>query len=65
MVQLKIKMEKWRDNGVKLGWLIDPKTESIFIYRIDGTVSKVEGFGNVLSGEYVLPHFEFRLEILR
>ena len=63
--QLKLKMEKWRDNGVRLGWLIDPKTETVFIYRADGTISKVDGFDNMLSGEEVLPGFEFGLSVLR
>lgn len=62
---LKDKMVKWRDNGVKLGWLIDPKTETVFIYRADGTISKVDGFDNVLSGEDVLTGFEFALGVLR
>jgi Uma2 family endonuclease len=63
--QLKTKMEKWRSNGAKLGWLIDPKNELVFIYRIDGTVSKVSGFDDTLSGEDVLPGFEFDLRILK
>lgn len=62
---LKNKMEKWRNNGVRLGWLIDPANETVFIYRIDGTISKVEGFGNTLSGEDVLVGFEFGLAILK
>ena len=65
ITQLKLKMEKYRNIGVKLGWLIDPKTETVFIYRIDGTVSKVEGFDHTLSGEDVLPGFEFGLAVLR
>lgn len=65
ITDLKHKMEKWRDNGVRLGWLIDPKTETVIIYREDGTVSKVEGFDNILSGEEVLPGFEFELKVLR
>jgi Uma2 family endonuclease len=65
IAQLKIKMEKWRDNGATLGWLIIPKTEIVFIYRADGTISKVEGFDNVLNGEDVLPGFELGLQILR
>ncbi|MEO7309471.1 MAG: Uma2 family endonuclease [Chitinophagaceae bacterium] len=63
--QLKTKMEKWRDNGVRLGWLIDLKTETVLIYRADGTISKVEGFNNILSGEEVLPGFEFGLAVLK
>lgn len=58
------KMEMWRKNGVRLGWLIDPKKRETFIYRIDGAINKVEGFNNVLSGEDVLPGFELNLTIL-
>ena len=62
---LKVKMEKWRTNGVRLGWLIDAANETVLIYREDGTISKIEGFENTLSGETVLPGFEFDLKILR
>lgn len=62
---LKHKMEKWRENGVRLGWLIISQTETVFIYRVDGTVSKIEGFDNVLSGEDVLSGFEFDLKVIR
>jgi Uma2 family endonuclease len=58
------KMEMWRRNGVRLGWLIDPQKQETFIYRIDGTIHKVEGFNNILSGEDVLPGFELNLTIL-
>ncbi|MFN7923326.1 MAG: Uma2 family endonuclease [Bryobacteraceae bacterium] len=27
------KMEEWIENGVKLGWLIDPETHSVTVYR--------------------------------
>ncbi|RYE12879.1 MAG: Uma2 family endonuclease [Sphingobacteriaceae bacterium] len=65
LAQLKNKMEEWQRNGVQLGWLIDTKTETVFIYRADGTISKTEGFDSTLSGEVVLPGFEFRPEVLR
>lgn len=65
VAELKIKMEKWRNNGVRLGWLIDANTETVFIYRADGTVSKVEGFDKTLSGKDVLIDFEFHLQVLR
>lgn len=58
------KMEMWRKNGVRLGWLIDPKKRESFIYRIDGTINKVEGFDKILFGEDVLPGFELNLTIL-
>ena len=58
------KMSKWIQNGVRLAWLIVPKQETVFIYRADGTVDKVEGFDKKLSGEDVLPGFEFDLSVL-
>jgi Uma2 family endonuclease len=27
------KMREWIDNGAKLGWLIDPESRSVYIYR--------------------------------
>lgn len=60
----KAKMQKWIDNGVRLGWLIAPEQKLTLIYRADGTVGKVEGFDKKLSGEDVLPGFEFDLSVL-
>jgi Uma2 family endonuclease len=62
---LQEKMEEYMQNGVLLGWLINPKTEEVFIYRQDGTISKVIGFDNKLSGENILQGFEFDLNLLR
>jgi Uma2 family endonuclease len=30
---LQAKMREWIENGAKLGWLIDPSTRSVYIYR--------------------------------
>ncbi len=60
---VKKKMVQWIDNGVKLGWLIDPKGQQTFIYRADGTVGKITSFNKKLSGEDVLPGFELDLSI--
>lgn len=60
----KEKMQKWIANGVRLGWLIAPEHKLVFIYRADGTVDKLEGFGKTLSGEDVLPGFVFDLSVL-
>lgn len=59
------KMTKWIQNGTLLGWLIDSKRQITFIYRADGTVDKIEGFNKKLSGEDVLPGFEFDLTALK
>ena len=58
-------MAEYLENGVLLGWLINPKTEEVFIYRADGTISKIVGFDNTLSGENILKDFKFDLTLLR
>lgn len=56
----------WMKNGVRLGWLIDPYKQQVFIYRQGQEVEELHGFaGKVLSGEDVLPGFELRLEALK
>jgi Uma2 family endonuclease len=53
---LQAKMQEYLDNGVKLGWLIEPKAKIVEIYRTD---KQVEILNNpqTLSGENVLPGF--------
>jgi Uma2 family endonuclease len=59
-----IKMQEYLDNGLRLGWLIDPKTETARVFRANGTVD-VNSFADTLSGEDVLPGFVFALGTLR
>jgi len=59
------KMQEWIENGVRLGWLIDPKTQKTYIYREDSSVEIVKGFDKTLSGENVMPEFEFNLTLLK
>lgn len=59
------KMREYMDNGCRLGWLIDPKTEEARVYRADGSVSVIHGFDNTLLCEDVLPNFSFDLRLLR
>jgi Uma2 family endonuclease len=54
-------LDDWMENGCRLGWLIDPKTETIYIYRANGSIQINEGFGQRLLGEDVLPGFELDL----
>lgn len=58
------KMHEYIENGVQMAWLIQPSSQTVFIYRADGTISKVIDFDNKLSGETVLPEFEFSLKLL-
>ncbi len=61
----KSKMLEYIENGVQLAWLINPSDEEVHIFRADGTISRINGFENVLSGEEVLKNFEFNLKLLR
>lgn len=57
-------MQEYVANGVMLGWLINPKQEDVLIYRADGTISKHTNFDQPISGEDILPGFEFNLRLL-
>lgn len=60
----KKKMQEYIANGVLLGWLIDIKQQEVLIYRADGTISKHTDFDQPITGEHVLPSFEFNLQLL-
>jgi len=38
---LQAKMREWVDNGAKLGWLIDPTTRTVYIYRPGQTTERL------------------------
>lgn len=53
---LQAKMQEYRDNGVRLGWLLDPQKRIVEIYRIGIDVEVIQS-PTTLSGEDVLPGF--------
>lgn len=53
---LQHKMQEYIDNGVRLGWLIDPQNQQVEIYRLGQEVEVLQSPSN-LSGENVLPGF--------
>jgi Uma2 family endonuclease len=53
---LRQKMEEYRDNGVQLGWLLDPVGKRIYIYRPGAAVEVLENPGSI-SGAPLLPGF--------
>ena len=60
----KEKMQEWMANGCRLGWLIDPDEEVVYVY--EGTEKREHrGFDIPLSGEPVLSGFELVLSELR
>ena len=53
---LRAKMQEYQDNGTQLGWLIDPYSQRVEIYRQGQAVEVLER-PSQLSGESVLPGF--------
>ena len=58
---LQEKMQEYLDNGVQLGWLLEPKTQKVEIYRRGQSVEILQS-PKTLSGEDVLPGFVLDLE---
>lgn len=53
---LRIKMREYMDNGVQLGWLINPVDRQVEVYR-QGRSTEILDAPKTLSGEDVLPGF--------
>ena len=53
-------MQEYIDNGLRLGWLINPQNQQVEIYRLGKPVEIVQ-LPVLLSGEEVLPGFELHL----
>jgi Uma2 family endonuclease len=60
---LQTKMQEYIANGVRLGWLIDPKNQQVEIYRLGQEVEVLKSPVR-LSGEEVLPGFSLDLSPL-
>jgi Uma2 family endonuclease len=60
--KLQEKMIEYRDNGVRLGWLINPQQQKVEIYRINREVEIMES-PSTLSGEDVLVGFSLSSKI--
>ncbi len=54
----------WMRNGVKLGWLVDVDADKLWIYRENGSVELITPLDQTITGEDILPGFEFDLRIL-
>ena len=53
---LQAKMQEYLDNGVQLGWLIEPAAKTVELYRTSKPV-KILNNPRTLSGEDILPGF--------
>ena len=61
LTKLQEKMQEYLENGAQLGWLINPQTQQVEIYRPGQTVEILEHPIEV-SGETVLPGFILNLQ---
>ena len=61
--RLQEKMQEYIDNGVKLGWLINPEKKQVEIYR-QGQEKEVLDHPQSLSGEDILPEFILDLALI-
>jgi Uma2 family endonuclease len=59
--ELREKMQEYIDNGVRLGWLIDPINKQVEIYRSD-SIPETLSNPKQIEGESVLPGFILVLE---
>jgi Uma2 family endonuclease len=57
------KMLEYQDNGVKLGWLINPQQQQVEIYRSAKSVEVVNK-PSFLSGEDILPNLVIELDFI-
>lgn len=58
---LQAKMVEYIDNGVRLGWLIDPQNKRVYVYRQDHTVETMEE-PDTVSGDPLLPGFVLEMQ---
>lgn len=57
---LQAKMTEYRANGARLGWLIDPASRQVLVYRPGAEVERLDEPAAV-SGDPVLPGFRLRM----
>ena len=60
---LQEKMQEYLDNGTQLGWLIDPPSRVVYVYRPNRAVERLE-HPATLTGDAVLPGFSLDLQII-
>lgn len=61
LLNLKNKMEEFIENGASLGWLIDPTTRTVFVYRPNVKTEVLENPESI-SGEPLLKNFALKMK---
>ena len=60
---LRDKMVEYVENGVQLGWLLDPETRSVYVYRPGAQVEEIKDAGSVAANPEV-PGFTLDLKLV-
>lgn len=60
LLDTQAKMREYIENGVSLGWLIDPQAQKVHVYRANGETEILDN-PETLSGEDVLKGFELNV----
>ncbi len=63
LIDLQEKMQEYLENGIRLGWLIDPLLEQVHIYRPDCAV-KIESAPETLDAGDAMPGFVLDLKLI-
>ncbi|MCA1628446.1 MAG: Uma2 family endonuclease [Acidobacteria bacterium] len=61
LAELQAKMREYMANGARLGWLLDPTTRSVYVYREDGASEEIKNAERV-EGEPLLASFALDLQ---
>ena len=60
---LQEKMQEYLDTGAQLGWLIDPPSRTVYVYRPNRPVERLEHPATI-AGDPVLPGFSLDLQTI-
>jgi Uma2 family endonuclease len=60
LATLQAKMREYLANGARLGWLLDPESRRVYVYRPDAPVERLDDPAT-LAGDPVLPGFVLNL----
>lgn len=63
--ELKSKMKAWLKNGTLLSWLIDPLTNTSYIFRYNQPEETIRGFDKKITGEGPVTGFVLDLSALK
>ena len=63
LIQTQSKMQEYLDNGMSLGWLINPQQKQIEVYR-QGKKTEILNVPNYVSGEDTLSGFVLDLQFI-